>query len=67
MKPKERIFLKGDVMTKYQIARFKRAVKRELTKEVLSPKAKNHKISNVFGPKNEDRFLPDYVANNPWY
>ena len=54
-------------MTKYQIARFKRAIKRELTKTYLSPKAKNHKITKTFGPKEEERFLPDYVANNPWY
>lgn len=54
-------------MTKYQIAHFKRAIKRELTKTSLSPKARNQKIAKAFGPKEEERFLPDYVANNPWY
>lgn len=54
-------------MTKYQIARFKRAVKRDLTKELLSPQAKNHKIAKAFGPSNQERFLPEYVTNNPWY
>jgi len=54
-------------MTKYEVARFKRAVKRDLTKEILSPQAKNHRIAKSFGPQNEKRFLPDYVTNNPWY
>jgi hypothetical protein len=54
-------------MTKYQIARFKRAVKRDLTKEILGPQAKNHRIAKSFGPKDEERFLPHYVTNNPWY
>jgi hypothetical protein len=67
MKPKERIFVKGDVMTKYQIACFKHAVKRDLRNKLLSPRARNHKIAKSFGPKNEERFLPSYVTNNPWY
>ena len=54
-------------MTKFEVARFKRAVKRDLTKEILSPQAKNHKIANSFGPKDEEKFLPDYVSKNPWY
>jgi hypothetical protein len=56
-------------MTKYQIAQFKRAVKRDLTKEILSPKAKNYKIAKVVHtfPQKEERILPDYIANNPWY
>jgi len=46
-------------MTKYQVAQFKRAIKRELSKENKSPKAKNHTISK--------RELPNYITNNPWY
>jgi len=54
-------------MTKYQIARFKRAVKRDLTKEVLGPRAKSYKVSRVDFPRSEERKLPEYVTNNPWY
>lgn len=56
-------------MTKYQIAQFKRAVKRDLTKEVLGPRAKNYKNDKVVYtfPEKEKRTLPDYIANNPWY
>ena len=55
-------------MTKYQIARFKRAIKRDLTKEILGPQAKNHKIAKAtFSPKDQERYLPEYVTNNPWY
>lgn len=60
MKPKERNLLTEiDDMTKYQVAQFKRAIKRELSKEVKSPKAKNHVVNK--------HSLPDYVKNNPWY
>ena len=56
-------------MTKYQIARFKRAIKRDLTREVLSPRAKNYRNEKVVYafPEKEQRTLPDYIANNPWY
>jgi len=56
-------------MTQYQIARFKRAVKRDLTKEILSPRAQNYKSTKVVYnfPKKEENRLPDYIANNPWY
>ena len=54
-------------MTKYQIAQFKRAVKRDLTKEVLSPQAKNYRVSKIDVPHKEQRQLPDYITNNPWY
>jgi hypothetical protein len=54
-------------MTKYQIARFKRAIKRDLTKEILGPQAKNYKIAKAFGPRDEEKTLPDYISNNPWY
>lgn len=67
MIPKERIFVKGDVMTKYQVAQFKRAIKREISKESLSPRAKTHKMAKGFGPTEESRFLPDYITKNPWY
>ena len=59
MIPKERIFVKGDVMTKYQVAQFKRAIKKEISKENKSPQVKNHVISKGS--------LPDYIAKNPWY
>jgi hypothetical protein len=51
-------------MTKYQIAQFKRAVKRDLTKEKFNHKAE--KVVYTF-PKQEERKLPDYITNNPWY
>ena len=55
-------------MTKYQIARCKRAVKRDLTKEILGPQAHNYKSKVAYCfPKQEDKKLPDYIANNPWY
>ena len=54
-------------MTKFEVARFKRAVKRDLTKELLSPQAKNHRIAKAFGPSEKERFLPKYVTNNLWY
>lgn len=46
-------------MTKYQVAQFKRAIKREISKENKSPKVKNHVINRGS--------LPDYIAKNPWY
>jgi hypothetical protein len=52
-------------MTKYQIAQFKRAVKRDLTKEILSPRGKNYIAEKK--ERNTHRELPDYIANNPWY
>ena len=52
-------------MTKYQIAQLKRAVKRDLTKEFLSPRAKNYVAEKK--SRNNHRELPDYIANNPWY
>lgn len=54
-------------MTKYQVAQFKRAIKREISKESLSPRAKTHKMAKGFGPTEESRFLPDYITKNPWY
>ena len=54
-------------MTKYQIAQFKRAVKRDLTREVLGPQAKNYRVSKTNTTRNEERRLPDYISNNPWY
>jgi len=52
-------------MTKYQIAQFKRAVKRDLTREILSPRGKNYIAEKK--ERNTRRELPDYIANNPWY
>ena len=52
-------------MTKYQIARFKRAVKRDLTKELLSPRGKNYVAEKRARSTHTE--LPDYVTNNPWY
>ena len=52
-------------MTKYQVAQFKRAIKREISKEKLSPQAKNHRVYNF--PSLKGNVLPDYIANNPWY
>jgi hypothetical protein len=59
--PKERNLHQEIDMTKYEIARLKRAIKRDLTKSVLSPRAKNTVI------QKERLELPDYVKNNPWY
>ena len=56
--PKERIFLTGDVMTKYEEARIiNRAVKKSLKKGMGQP---------VYRPR---RFysLPAYVTDNPFY
>ena len=48
-------------MTRYEIARLKRAIKRDLTKSVLSPRAKNTVI------QKERLELPEYITKNPWY
>ena len=56
--PKERIFLTGDVMTKYEEARIiNRAVKKSLKKEMGQP---------VYRPRRSYS-LPAYVTDNPFY
>jgi hypothetical protein len=56
--PKERIFLTGDVMTKYEEARsINRAVKKSLKKELGQPVYRARRFYN----------LPDYVTDNPFY
>ena len=48
-------------MTQYQIAQFKRAVKKALKEKYLSPVEKNY----VREKKQAE--LPDYIRNNPFY
>jgi hypothetical protein len=56
--PKERIFLTGDVMTKYEEARIiNRAVKKSLKKELGQPIYRTRRFYN----------LPNYVTDNPFY
>jgi len=48
-------------MTKYQLAQLKRAIKRDLTK-------KHNYTKTVYNfPKETEKNLPEYIANNPWY
>jgi hypothetical protein len=53
-------------MTKYQIAQFKRAVKRDLSKRFSKPENKLSSVRYNF-PREPEKSLPDYIANNPWY
>lgn len=53
-------------MTKYQQALLKRAIKKDLSK-VFNTSEKKHTRTKPFGPRTEERFLPEYVTNNPWY
>ena len=56
--PKERIFLTGDVMTKYEEARIiNRVVKKSLKKELGQPIYRTRRFYN----------LPAYVTDNPFY
>ena len=56
--PKERIFLKGDVMTSYEEARaINRAVKKSLKKKLGQPVCRARRFDN----------LPAYVTDNPFY
>jgi len=61
MIPKERIFVKGDDMTKYQSRLFIRAVKKSLRERHLSSGVKNTIRENK---KSE---LPKYITDNPYY
>ena len=56
--PKERIFLKGDVMTSYEEAReINRAVKKSLKKKLGHSVCRTRRFGN----------LPAYVTDNPFY
>ncbi len=56
--PKERIFLKGDVMTSYEEARsINRAVKKSLKKKLGQPVFRTRRSGD----------LPAYVTDNPFY
>ena len=56
--PKERIFLTGDVMTKYEEARtINRAVKKSLKRQLGEPVYIRRRSSD----------LPAYVTDNPFY
>ena len=56
--PKERIFLTGDVMTKYEEARIiNRAVKKSLKLQQGKPVYRTRRFYN----------LPAYVTDNPFY
>ena len=56
--PKERIFLTGDVMTKYEEARIINRVVRKSLKKIKSPKVCRTKRSTD---------LPAYITDNPFY
>jgi hypothetical protein len=56
--PKERIFLTGDVMTKYEEARLiNRAVKKSLKRQLGQPVYRSRRYYD----------LPAYVTDNPFY
>jgi len=56
---KERIFVKGDVMTKYQQAlQIRSEVKKTLKKKKVRPIMSN-------APKSQN--LPAYITDNPFY
>jgi hypothetical protein len=61
MKPKERIFVKGDDMTKYQeTALVRRAVLKQLKKE--------RRVSTLSFPTTEKKSdWPKYITDNPFY
>ena len=63
MVPKERIFVKGDDMTKYQETRLiRRAVKEQLKRE------KARSVEYVYrGVRYEKSELPNYITDNPYY
>ena len=61
MLPKERFFIKGDVMTKYQTRLFIRAVKKSLKEKHLTNNVKN----TIRESKKSE--LPAYITDNPYY
>jgi len=60
MIPKERIFLKGDVMTNYQ----KILLIRSEVKKTLKKHKKGKTVESNLG---ESKNLPSYITNNPFY